>query len=173
MKKTPGGGFTIVELLIVIVVIGILASIAIVAYNGVQARAQQSKIKSDVKQIQKAIMAARTQTGTTLYGITNNDATAWFCTQKTSGTNLATLPKTDNCWVVYTSTLDQISAASGMNIRNLLDPWGRPYFIDENEDENNGGSCTKDLIGAYKTPFVYDDWSPDNSVQLSNVKAGC
>lgn len=35
-------GFTIVELLIVIVVIGILAAITIVAYNGVQSRARTS-----------------------------------------------------------------------------------------------------------------------------------
>ena len=32
-------GFTIVELLIVIVVIGILAAITVVAYNGIQERA--------------------------------------------------------------------------------------------------------------------------------------
>jgi prepilin-type N-terminal cleavage/methylation domain-containing protein len=39
-KKTSG--FTIVELLIVIVVIGILAAITIVAYNGVQNKAKSS-----------------------------------------------------------------------------------------------------------------------------------
>ena len=36
-------GFTIVELLIVIVVIGILAAITIVAYNGIQTRANNSR----------------------------------------------------------------------------------------------------------------------------------
>ncbi|MBC7942888.1 prepilin-type N-terminal cleavage/methylation domain-containing protein [Candidatus Saccharibacteria bacterium] len=47
-KKQPG--FTIVELLIVIVVIGILAAITIVAYNGIQDRARVSAVSSGLKQ---------------------------------------------------------------------------------------------------------------------------
>lgn len=49
-------GFTIVELLIVIVVIGILAAITIVAYNGIQQRAYVSSYKSDIANINKAIL---------------------------------------------------------------------------------------------------------------------
>ncbi|MNX84104.1 Type II secretion system protein G precursor [compost metagenome] len=41
-------GFTIVELLIVIVIIGILAAITIVAYNGIQDRAKSTALKSDL-----------------------------------------------------------------------------------------------------------------------------
>jgi general secretion pathway protein G len=41
-------GFTIVELLIVIVVIGILAAITIVAYNGIQQRAVVASLTSDL-----------------------------------------------------------------------------------------------------------------------------
>lgn len=48
-------GFTIVELLIVIVVIGILAAIVIVAFNGVQQRANTAAVKSDLVNIHKKL----------------------------------------------------------------------------------------------------------------------
>lgn len=48
-------GFTIVELLIVIVVIGILAAITIVAYNGIQTRARNQQMVSAASQTYKAI----------------------------------------------------------------------------------------------------------------------
>lgn len=47
------GGFTIVELLIVIVVIGILAAIVIVAYNGIQNRAHDSSVQTDLNNLAK------------------------------------------------------------------------------------------------------------------------
>ena len=46
-------GFTIVELLIVIVVIAILATISVVAYNGIQNRANDTAVQSDLKNIAK------------------------------------------------------------------------------------------------------------------------
>lgn len=49
MKKSESG-FTIVELLIVIVVIAILATISIVAYTGIQNRANDAAVQSDLKQ---------------------------------------------------------------------------------------------------------------------------
>jgi len=48
--KNKHGGFTIVELLIVVVVIAILAAITIVSYNGIQQRAKEAGAKSTVSQ---------------------------------------------------------------------------------------------------------------------------
>lgn len=51
------GGFTIVELLIVIVVIAILAAITLVAYNGIRDRASSSSLQSAASQFGKKVLA--------------------------------------------------------------------------------------------------------------------
>lgn len=51
-------GFTIVELLIVVVVIAILAAITIVSFNGIQARAQQTAVAGELNQNSKTIASA-------------------------------------------------------------------------------------------------------------------
>jgi len=69
--KYPGQhqrGFTIVELLIVVVVIAILAAITIVAYNGIQNRAKQSAAQSLVAQANKKILSYAIQ-NTDLYPV--------------------------------------------------------------------------------------------------------
>lgn len=53
--RQNSNGFTIVELLLVIVVIAILAAISIVAYNGVQTRAKVSQKETEVGQIEKKL----------------------------------------------------------------------------------------------------------------------
>lgn len=55
--KQKQSGFTIVELLIVIVIIGILAGLVITTFVGIQARARDSERQTDINAIQKQVEA--------------------------------------------------------------------------------------------------------------------
>lgn len=56
LSKTENSkGFTIVELLIVVVVIAILAAITIVAYSGIRQRAEASALAAELSQIHRTI----------------------------------------------------------------------------------------------------------------------
>ncbi|MBC7868728.1 prepilin-type N-terminal cleavage/methylation domain-containing protein [Candidatus Saccharibacteria bacterium] len=75
-------GFTIVELLIVIVVIGILAAISIVAYTGIQTRAQAAAVTSALGQTNKKLALYLVDNGTyppdlSTVGITNSGSTSY------------------------------------------------------------------------------------------------
>lgn len=59
-KSNKQSGFTIVELLIVIVVIGILAAITIVAYNGITQQAVIASVSSDLKGAAKQLAIDQT-----------------------------------------------------------------------------------------------------------------
>jgi len=166
-------GFTIVELLIVIVVIGILAAITIVAYNGVQSKAQSSKITSDLLILDKAISAARVNEGKPLFNITGSGYTAGSCATAPSGTDLTdrTITIVNTCWVAYISFLDKVSTASGINVRGVTDPWGRPYRVDENENEVPANACARDLIATYFNP--HQTGAFNNGRYIANSIASC
>ena len=61
--KKRNSGFTIVELLIVIVVIGILALLVITTYSGIQAKARNAKRQTDVASVQTQLEAFFSQNG--------------------------------------------------------------------------------------------------------------
>jgi general secretion pathway protein G len=63
MRKTTYG-FTIVELLVVIVVIAILASITVVAYTGIQNRANDAAVRADLSNFAKTMELYKADNGT-------------------------------------------------------------------------------------------------------------
>ena len=60
-------GFTIVELLIVIVIIGILAALVVTAYNGIQNRANDSSLKTDIAHFRKRLDIIKNESSDGLY----------------------------------------------------------------------------------------------------------
>ncbi|HEX5743951.1 MAG TPA: type II secretion system protein [Candidatus Saccharimonadales bacterium] len=81
--KKRNSGFTIVELLIVIVVIGILALLVVTTYSGIQAKARNSKRSSDIATIQTQLEAFFQNSG--YYpSLTDMNSASWLSTNMKS-----------------------------------------------------------------------------------------
>ena len=63
-SKQSNSAFTIIELLIVIVIIGILVAITAVSYNGVTKSAKESALKSELKRISTSLELHKAKNGT-------------------------------------------------------------------------------------------------------------
>ena len=104
--KIKQSGFTIVELLIVIVVIAILAAISIVAYNGIQNRGKSSAAQTAANSLDKKMETynalnsqypntAGTITGTATQGtVTTATSSEWYSPSSATATQSTVLPTT-------------------------------------------------------------------------------
>lgn len=127
--------FTIVELLIVIVVIAILATVSIVAYNGIQTRAENSKTTNVVGAYVKAL---------SLYAVDNGlypSTTVYPCLGSYEGTTNCARLVTGSSGCGYSGTAPQNAAFDAVIAEYLgQKPIGSNQRIDCNGDQ---------YVGAY------------------------
>lgn len=149
MSRTPAKmGFTIVELLVVIVVIGILAAITIAVYNGIQQRAVIATLGSDLDNSSKQLKLDQADLG--VYPSSAAGANKGSGLKASQGTtyqysfNNATAPQT----FCVTATNRAIS-----------------YFITQDSAPQSGG-CPGDIVGgAVGTALV---WTQQTALGVQN-----
>ena len=91
-KKTSG--FTIVELLIVIVIIGILAALVVTTYSGIQKKARDTERKTDINAVHGQVEAYQAQNGK--YPTLDNVNDAAFRSNNMKGLDAAALADPNN-----------------------------------------------------------------------------
>ncbi|MGY4893438.1 MAG: prepilin-type N-terminal cleavage/methylation domain-containing protein [Candidatus Saccharimonadota bacterium] len=105
-------GFTIVELLIVVVVIAILAAITIVAYTGIQNRSKESALATSTTQVGKKLEVFKIDNGDTYPSVaTFSAATGVSNTAATTYTYLTTADNRGYCASAHDSGNPAISFA--------------------------------------------------------------
>lgn len=148
-------GFTIVELLIVVVIIAILAAVTAVAYNGIQARSRDSQRKQDVATIKKALE---------LYYIDNgrypNGSCASGCkiNSSWSSTSDGSWPNLESQLVpTYLSRLPQDPQASTTTSPAISGGFNYDYV-------SPGGWCTKSSGQIYMLTYRLENESQKNEI---------
>ena len=131
IKNRARSAFTVVELIIVIAVIAILATVTIVAYNGVQQNAHQSALLSDLDN-SAAIMAR---------DLNDNGAYATSVTAADGGNGLPTNSGTTYQYTVNNSASPPTFCLTGTN-SNIS------YYINNNLDTPTKGACPGDGVNG-------------------------
>ena len=162
---TKKDGFTIVELLIVVVVIAILAAITIVSYNGIQNRAKQSAIQSSASQAGKKLLAHAIVNAETLptdlasVGITDSGATTYkYVYDSSVKPNLFCVSATQGAFS-YAATSKSSQTIEGQCVNNSV---YNPSF-----ETNTSGWAAAGSSGSVLTRVTTESYSGGASLQVA------
>ncbi len=168
-NKFNKSGFTLIEILVVIGIIGLLSSITMIAVNNARSKAKIAKAQQDIDVIYSAIGQLMIDTGEwpghqipdQVNTGANNEV--WDLTTQSSG-----ITQTDGLFSNW---------AGAYMLSIPSDPWGNNYFFDtdyeinlDNEPCDGGGGCFDSVVvGSFGANGVgQNQYDSDDVIKVVN-----
>lgn len=123
-------GFTLIEALIVISVVGILVVTVITSLDLLRQRSLESQIRADLRQISKAISLLEADTGKWPNGCVPYKVDSLVINLTSRQAGLLFRPEIGDQGNGCRWSETEINNWHGPYIDRLIDPWGRPYYFD-------------------------------------------
>ena len=142
-KRNVSKGFTLIEILVVIAIIGILASIVLVALNQSRQSARVAKARIELKGLRTAMVSLENDTNEWPGHKTIDDVETG-----SSGNEMWDLTVDE---AGFMGTDGAFPNWNGPYFENIpRDPWGNHYFFDTDYDvDPSGGATWASVVGSF------------------------
>lgn len=174
-------GFTIVELLIVVVVIAILVAITIVSYNGISQRATAATLQSETASAVKAAEAYKTQSDTGVYPSSlsslgfNNSSTITYYYDSTN--NLYCVQSKKDSRSYSATSTNQVVTTGSCSDNGLIGWWRLNGNADDSSANAYNGTASNTTSstgqnGQANQAFTFTSASTSNVTVAHNTTLG-
>lgn len=158
MKKS---GFTLIEILIVIAIIGILASIVLPAVNIARENAKVAKARSELRNVRSGVALLESDTGKWPNGCPPSQLNNPEVDLEDAQAGVALRPSVGVVDGACEWTTSEVASWNGPYMKVPVDPWGTSYEFDPDyfPGENRSGSSCPGYVASTIVAVV--SYGPD------------